>query len=190
MALVFFDSEQKQHTKNHDLPRQFIAVGGDKFYAVAVALIDQFKIPKTEHHEILKKILLKYFELYPKALTNQAYLSPSERMTMLIDNTPRTTELVSALAETLKQIAWDEIFSRASEYPEILEGLDPKTTKAQLRQSQLPLHPSALGALRSSLGINMTLCHMEPGKEVRSREMLDVDSRSHVYEDSLKRDLR
>ncbi len=189
MALIFFDSKQKLRTKKQDLPCNFVAVGGDKFHAVAVALIDQFKSSEAGEEQVLKKIIHKYFKLFPNALTNQAYLSASERMIMLI-NTSRMSELVSAMAETLKQIAWDEMYSKASQYPEIFQGLDPKTTKAQLRQSQAPMHPSALGALRSALGLNITLCHMEFGKEIRSREIMNVDSRQEVFEDTMKKSLK
>ncbi|MBA2648318.1 MAG: hypothetical protein H0U75_01760 [Legionella sp.] len=151
----------------------FIYVGGEQFHALAVALIDKLKKPTSQHNELIKRIVDSYLLNNPKALTIQAYVTPTERMTMLINST-RMTQLVEGMAFVLRQIALDEIFAHPTLYPEVFIDVDPNTPKSTLRQQDIPLHSKALGALATALGIELTLSYTEHGKELRKLEIYEL----------------
>ncbi|WP_298625163.1 hypothetical protein [uncultured Legionella sp.] len=167
----FFDrapaiNTSKQATSEHT----FIKVGGQQFRAVAVAFIDHFKSATRVNDASIKKILERFYTHFPKFISHQAYLTPMERMGILI-NSARKSEVVDCLAYVLHQITIDEVYAQPLKYREVFDGLDAKTEKMLLRQPGTELPASVLRALSQVLGVTITLSFTERGKDLRLREV-------------------
>ncbi|APF04647.1 TPA: hypothetical protein ACJ5DT_001415 [Legionella pneumophila] len=162
----FFKAENNSTQVQHS----FINVGGEQFHAAAVALIDYFKRSPRINDDTLKKILERFYFHFPKYIPSQPYLTPSERMSMLINGT-RKSEIVECFAYVLRQLAIDEIYAKPLNYRDIFSEFDRNTLKSFLRQPSTPLPTSALRALSHAIGINITLSVVENGKELRKREV-------------------
>ncbi|MCL9683070.1 hypothetical protein [Legionella maioricensis] len=155
----------------------FINVGGEQFHALAVALIDSIRNASRVNETTLKILLDRFFDYYPKFKAQLPYLTPAERMGMLI-NGPRKSEKVECMAFVLRQLVIDEIYAHPLDYREVFDGLDVTTSKGFLRESTTVLPPSVLGALARTLGITITLSITEHGKEIRKRDVF-TDSTVH-----------
>ncbi|CAM2739041.1 hypothetical protein [Legionella worsleiensis] len=142
---------------------------------MAVAYIDYFKHCSRASDQSLKKILERFYTYYPKFISNQAYLTPADRMTMLI-NSARKSEVVECLAYVFQQMAVDEVYAHPLEYREIFAGMDANESKAVLRQAGTVFPPSVLGALSHALGISIVLSVIENGKELRQRTLFSCNS--------------
>lgn len=165
----FFTSTPATQSKQV-APLNFINIGGEQFHALAVALIDDLKNTSRTNEVLLKKVLERFFAYYPKFKQQQAYLTPVERMGMLLSGA-RKSEIVECMAFVLRQIAVDEIYAHPLNYRETFDGLAATTSKEFLRQSTTVLPASVLRALTQSLGINITLSFTEHGKELRHRQI-------------------
>ncbi|MGL5741600.1 MAG: transposase [Legionella sp.] len=149
----------------------FIDVGSDQFHAAAVALIDALQSSAQRGNEVvLKKILERFYQHFPKYISNQPYLTLPERMGILL-NSSRKSELVECMAYVLRQLAVDELYTHPLKYREIFDGLSAETPKSYLRDPQVELPASALNALAHALGMDITLSFKELGKELRKREV-------------------
>ena len=155
----------------------FINIGGEQFHALAVTLIDNLKNTSRMNEEILKKILERFFAYYPKFKSQQAYLTPAERMSKLISG-PRTSEIVECMAFVLRQFAVDELYTHPLNYREAFDGLAASTPKDFLRQPTTVLPASVLNALAQSLGLTITLSFTEHDKELRMRTIYTDSSNS------------
>ncbi|MDP2363494.1 MAG: hypothetical protein Q8M94_06955, partial [Ignavibacteria bacterium] len=144
--------------------------GGEQFHALAVALIDSIRSAPRVNDATLKTLLERFFDYYPKFKAQLPYLTPTERMGMLI-NGPRKSEKVECMAFVLRQLVVDEIYANPLNYREAFDGLDATTPKGFLRKPSTVLPPSVLGALAQSLGITITLSFTEHGKEIRKRDV-------------------
>jgi hypothetical protein len=153
----------------------FINVGGELFHALAVALIDSIRNAPHVHETTLKTILDRFFDYYPKFKAQLPYLTPAERMGMLI-NGPRKSEKVECMAFVLRQLVVDEIYAHPLNYREAFDGLDATTSKGFLREPTTILPSSVLGALAQSLGLTITLSFTEHGKEIRKRDVFTDSS--------------
>lgn len=154
----------------------FIRVGGEQFHAVAVALIDccfaltdGFKHALRVNEITLKKILERFFSYYPKFASNQPYLTVSDRMGILLNNS-RKSEIVDCLAYVLRQLTIDEIYASCKDYPEVFAPLNAQTPQSYLRRPNTHLPTSALNALSQTLGITINVLVTELGKELPKRE--------------------
>ncbi|KTD44920.1 hypothetical protein [Legionella quateirensis] len=165
----FFDRAPAKHDKKQASSEDtFINVGGKQFQALAVAFIDYFKHSTRVNDYTLKKILERFYAHYPKFISNQAYLNPTDRMGILI-NSARKSEVVECLAYVLHQITIDEVYAHPLNYREAFDGLDVHTSKAFLRQPGTTVPSSVLRALSQALGITIVLFFTEHGKELRLR---------------------
>ncbi len=166
----FFNRAPAINSSKQSIPEHTHAtVGGQQFRAVAVAFIDHFKNASRVHDASLKRILERFYACFPKFISHQAYLTPSERMGILI-NSARKSEVVDCLAYVLHQITIDEVYAHPLKYREVFDGLDAETPKDFLRQQGSELPASALRALAQALGITIILSFTERGKELRLRE--------------------
>lgn len=148
----------------------FINIGGEQFHALAVALMDNLKTVHRVNETFLKIILERFLAYYPKFKSPQPYLTPTERMGMLL-NGPRKSEIVECLAFVLRQLVVDEIYAHPLNYREAFDGLDVTTAKDFLRNPSTGLPSSVLSALTRALGITIVLSFTEHGKELRRREI-------------------
>lgn len=172
----FFDrtpavNSNKQTTSGHT----FIKAGGQQFNALAIAFIDHFKSGSRFNESSIKKILEHFYAYYPKFISQQAYLTPMERMGILI-NSARKSEVVSCLAYVLQQITIDEVYANPLQYREAFDGLNAGESKAFLRQSGTELPASVLRALSQALGLTIVLSFTERGKELARREIYSVST--------------
>lgn len=164
----FFNKPQAQQEPKKASELNAIAIGGEQFHAVAVSFLDAFKRSTRVNENTLKKILERLFTYYPRFISDQPYLTPHDRLQMVINNT-RKNELVNCLAKVLRELAVDEICAHPTQYREVFESLDPKTPKSYLYEENTDLPPSALDALSRALGLNVHLFFVEHGKELRKR---------------------
>ncbi|KTD72358.1 hypothetical protein [Legionella tucsonensis] len=151
----------------------FINVGNEQFHAAAVALIDSLQSSNQRGNDAtLKKILERFYQHFPKYISNQPYLTLPERMGMLL-NSSRKSELVACMAYVLRQLTVDELYTHPLKYIEVFDGLSAETPKSYLRDPEVKLPPNALNALAHALGITVTLSFKELGKELRKREIYE-----------------
>ncbi|MDI1351185.1 MAG: hypothetical protein PSV35_00190 [bacterium] len=148
----------------------FINVGGEQFHAVAVALLDHFKSAARTPESALKKILDNFFIYFPSYKLNQAYLTPAERMNLLV-NSARRSEVVECMAYVLRQITADELLARPLLYRDVFIPFSPATSIDFFRHGSTDLSSSALAALACSLNLTIILSYKEPEKELRRREL-------------------
>ncbi|WP_241480564.1 hypothetical protein [Legionella norrlandica] len=168
----FFKTKTEDHKS--EIQHSFIGIGGEQFHALAVALVDYLNSSPRIKDVTLKKILERFYFHYPKYISNQPYITPSERMTMLIKG-ERKSEIVECFAYVLRQLTVDEIYANPLNYREAFNGLDRDTPKSFLRQPSIVLPVSALRALAQATGINITVSFVEHGKELRKREIYSDD---------------
>lgn len=169
----FFKTEN--NSSSSQIQHSFINVGGEQFHAAAVALIDYLKRSPRVNDDTLRKILERFYFHFPKYIPNQPYLTPSERMTMLINGT-RKSEIVECFAHVLRELTLDQIYANPLNHREVFNGLDRDTPKSFLRQMSTPLPASALRALSQAIGINITLSFVEHDKELRKCEVYSGDT--------------
>lgn len=151
----------------------FINIGNEQFHAVAVAFIDSLQSDSQRGNDaILKKILERFYQYFPKYISSQPYLTLTERMGILLTNS-RKSELVECMAYVLRQLTVDELYTHPLMYREIFHGLSGETPKSYLRDPEIKLPSSALNALAHALGITVTLSFKELGKELRKREIYE-----------------
>lgn len=173
MAGFFGNKAYIHHEPRPRAEYSFINVGNEQFHAVAVSLIDSLQNGAHRGNDAtLKKILERFYQHYPKYISNQPYLTIPERMGMLLHNS-RKSELVECMAYVLRQLTVDELYTHPLMYREVFDGLTAETPKSYLRNPEVKLPPSALNALAHSLGITVTLSFKEPGKELRKREIYE-----------------
>ena len=178
MAITGFFSKTPAKQK---VESNFISVGGEQFHAVAVALIDHFKSTARVNEASLKRILERFFAYYPKFISMQPYLTPADRMEILI-NSSRKSEIVECIAYVLRQLVVDEIYADPLNlnYREVFSGLSPETPQNYLRQPNTVLPAKALSTALQTLGLKITLSFIEHGKELRERVIFD-DQHSHFF---------
>lgn len=165
----FFNNASAKESKLE--AASYINVGGDPFYALATAFIDQFKNSARIPDETMKKILERFYVAYPKYISNQAYLTtPAERMNMLINNI-RTTELIDCLAQVLRHIAVTELLAHPLKYRDVFSCFSVEIPKEHLYHHNVQLPVSALRALSQALGITINLSFVEQEKVLRRKEV-------------------
>lgn len=172
----FFDRAPAIHNKKQPSSEfTYVNIGGKSFQALAVAFVDYFKSAPRIPDATLKRILERFYTHFPKFISHQAYLTPMERMGILI-NSARKSEVVDCLAYVLRQITIDEVYAYPLNYREAFDGLDESTSKEYLRQPNTALPSSVLRALSQALGITITLSYTENGKVLRLREVYSGSS--------------
>lgn len=150
---------------------KFIHVGGALFSAFATAFIDFFKGSSRVHDSVLKKILERFYTCFPKYMTHQPYLTPAERMSILLNN-PRKSEIVGCMAYVLRQLTIDELYAEPLKYKEAFDGCDENTSQNMMRQSDVSLPVNAVSkAISWLLNLPVTLYFVESGKELGHREV-------------------
>ena len=165
MASGFFSSNIHKSTA-------LLNLGGSQFQALAVVFIDQFKQHPAMYEPCIKSLITPIFDRYQDSFTAPSHASASEKLSRLID-TVRTSELVEALSQVLKKYALEEIRANPTLYPEVFEGLTADTQDDYVLQPTTILHQRALQALTNRLGLTIILSRLEPGKELRSREIYE-----------------
>lgn len=156
--------------KTTRIKSEFIDVGGDAFHALAVAFMDNLKRGAHLSDYAASTILQRFFTYFPDYKITQAYLSTTDRMRLLVNNT-RKSEIVECLAYVLRQLTVDAILANPLAYPETFSGLSKQTLQDYLRQIDTTLPYSALAAIAETLHINLILSFKEPGKELRKRQI-------------------
>jgi hypothetical protein len=176
MAHNFFERTQKLGLKQ-ELKTHCVDVGGEQFHASAVAFIDSFKQSTHAHAHVhapsLKKILERFYRHFPKysSIANSSFLTPFERMGMLINNA-RKTEIVECMAYVLRQIVIDEIYSSPLNYRDVFADLTQGISKNCLRQPTKSLPANIFGlALSQALAVTVTLSVIEHERELRKLEI-------------------
>jgi len=173
MGGFFSKTPVNQQPKQGD-EYSYISIGANQFTALAVTLIDALQSNQRVDEEFLKIILARFNQYYPKYIANQAYLTPYERIKLLI-NSSRKSEVAECLSYVLRQLALDEIFAHPLDYREVFDGLSPQTARNYLRNPDIKLPTSALRALSQALGLTITLSFKEPGKPLRKKETYRCD---------------
>lgn len=158
---------------------KFIQVGGDPFYALAVAFIDHFKSTGYVANAAVKKIYDHFNLLYPNYIAYHAVQTKSsERLKMLV-NSSRRSEVVGCMANVFKELIRDEIRDNLLNYRDILENMDSNTSLDHLLIKTNKYFNTILRrALDSALGITLVLSIFEPGKEIRKLEHYQTESSS------------
>lgn len=146
----------------------YIDVGGEPFHALATALVDCFKSSSRANEAAIKIILEQFYTFYPKYRISQPYLTPSERILMLVKNI-RASELIECLSNVLRHITVDELYANPLNYREVFEGLSADTSKDYFRQPTTKLPLSAFNALSKALDLTIHFSIIEPGKELRKK---------------------
>lgn len=162
--------DKKQARQYH-----FINVGTKPFHALAVAYIDLFQNSTRINEPGLKTLLARLYVDFPELKPNQAYLTPADRMRMLIDNS-RKSDMVERLAHVFRNLAVDELYKNPLDYRDVFDGLTADTSTEYLRKSDSPVPASVLRSLTRILGLNIILSYKEPGKELRMREVYTANS--------------
>ena len=171
MAVKSFFSQTPLSQVKEQVPEYtFIPVGGEQFHALSVALIDGFKSFPHANEAFLKKVLERFFAYYPKFIPTQQYLTPADRMGLLV-NSSRKSEIVECMAYVLRQLVVDEIYANPLNYRQAFDGLSSQTPKDYLRQMNTVLPANCLSALAKALGIKLSLSFTEHGKELRDRKI-------------------
>ena len=166
----FFKRPVTVAPKKPHVESSFVDVGGDPFRALAVAFIDNLKRGVRLSDSSLKNILERLFTYFPDYKINQAYLTPAERMGLLV-NSSRKSEVVHCLAYVLRQLTVDALLANPTAYPESFYGLSAQLSKDHLRQKDTPISRSALAALAAVLNIHLILSCKEVGKDLRMRQV-------------------
>lgn len=148
----------------------YLSLGGDQFYAVAVAFIDELKSSNQLTEAATKLILDRFFVLYPQHKAPQRYLTPKERLNLLV-NSPRKSEIIHCMADVLRQITMDELFINPLKYKEVFDEFKNDSLKSVFRHTSTPLHVNALKALSRSLDITLSLTFKEPEKELGKQQI-------------------
>ena len=162
--------------KNQGREYTYITVGGEPFHALAVAFIDNFKSGHRVDELVLRKILDRFFTFFPDYKTNQSYLSPIERTSLLL-NTSRKSELVECMAYVFRQLTVEELYTHPLDYKEAFVGLNNNTLKAYLRQPTTVLPGESLSAaFAKALNVTVSLSFKEQGKELRMRHIYANDT--------------
>jgi hypothetical protein len=172
----FFRQSPVVSVKKTSKKQRVIDVGGEPFHAVAVALMDQIKIVPRSNESALKKILERFYTCFPRYKPDQTYLTPAERMNMLINN-PRKSEIVECMAYVLRQLTVDELFAHSLVYRDVFDNLSADTPKRHLREPSTFLPISALAALARVLELTITLSFKETDKELGWQHVLNKDAR-------------
>lgn len=173
----FFDrAPALKERKTANASHTFINVGKEQFHVAAVALIDGVKHTPRVNDAVLKKILERFYSSFPKYIAHQAYLTPNERMSMLI-NSGRKSEVVACMAYVLRQLVVDEIYANPLKYRDAFDDLNKDTSKGFLRQSDSLLFASVFArALSQVLNATLSLSFVEHGKELRQHVTYGNDS--------------
>lgn len=172
----FFNSTRALELKQKS-SSVYIHVGGDQFHALAAALMDVFKSFSRTSDGFAKKILGQLCFYFPKYMNSQPYLTPSERLNLLLKNC-RTTELMDSLAYVLRQMAVDEMEANPLNYRDVYAGFQDETPKNHLREPSTKLPRSCLHALADALGIMIHLSIVEQGKELGQKRVYSTDLHS------------
>lgn len=148
---------------------EYINVGGEQFHAAAVALIDYLHSDLPASDATLKKILGSFYHYFPQYISNDAYLTPKERMGRLLSNS-RKSELVECMAYVVRQLTVDELYADYLNlaYRDVFAPLSADTPKSHLRDMETPLPPCALNALEQSLQIPIALSWVQSDKVLRN----------------------
>lgn len=144
-----------------------INVGGDQFQALAVAFMDYFKRSSRLNDETLKKILERFYFHFPKYISDQPYLTPTERMNMLV-NSQRKSEVVKCMAIVLRGLVVDQIIADPIKYKKVFEGLPRITVLSSLYEPSLILPAKALKIFTKITGIRLTLSFVEIDRDLRA----------------------
>lgn len=178
----FFNRTSAVQNGNQVPALSFINIGGEQFHALAVSLIDDLKNTSRPDEKLLKKLLDRFFINYPKFKQQQAYLTPAERMGMLL-NSVRISDLVECLAVVLRQLVADEIEQNFLDlkYREVFDGLEATTPKDFLRLPTTEISPRALGHSIEALGMNISIFVTEHDKGLRERQrFINTDNSSNA----------
>lgn len=167
-----------------DQDYSIIDVGNDPFFALAVAVIDLMQHSSKINDLTLKKILAPLYAHYPKYRVDQAYLTPAERMTMLIGNA-RKSDLVECFAYVLRQLLVDEFYANPLDYRDVFHGLSRETSQSYLRQTSTAIPLQALRGIANVLDIKLILSITKPEKELRRREIYTSGTLTHKPEVTL-----
>lgn len=167
--MAFFNKSSEKSESTQGV--QFIYVGNESFRAIAVALMDALKHGARLNDASSKKIVDGFSLYYPKLLPVGAYLTPSERLNMLINNHARKSEIVDSIAYIVRQLAVDALLADPILYQDAFEGFTATTPVSHLRQTSTSLPIGALIALtEKSLGLTLNILQTAHGKEVRLLE--------------------
>ena len=161
---------EKTAAKKSRFKSNFIDVGGDPFYALAVAAVDNLKNGAFLTDVSLKKILERFFTYFPNYKINQSHLIPVEQMRLLVKS-PRKAEIITCLAYVFRQLTLDTIFASPLGYTEVFRGLNNTLRKDQLREMNRRLPACALGALAEAINITLILLLREPKKELWKQQV-------------------
>lgn len=171
----FFRSEGAIEKKKTGAEKIVIDVGGEPFHALAVAFIDSFKNGAVLPETVLKNVLGEFFACYPDYRVNQVYVTPLERMRLLI-NSSRKSELVDCFAFVLWRITKkDELLVNPVASKSAFQGLDEDMLQADLKPSAAML-PAAARALK----LQLSLSFKEPQHELRAREIYNEEASFNV----------
>ncbi|MDR3442565.1 MAG: hypothetical protein P4L65_06060 [Legionella sp.] len=179
MATGFFSNRAlpKQVQGKQGAVYDLIDAGGELFHATAVALIDYMSLTPRVNDVTLKKILERFYQYFPRYISNQSYLRLADRMQMLCTNSHKS-KVVECMAYVLLQLTIDELLADPLEYREIFDGLSTETPKGYLRDPKTVLPAIALAALAKTLDLTIALTYKELDKELGKRVLYMGASKS------------
>lgn len=148
-----------------------IDTGGGQFQAAAVALIDYLNSGGVVDDKVLKKILDRFSQDFPQYINKEHLSTPKDYMSRLLA-TKRKSELVECMADVLRFLARDELFTHPLDlnYRKIFAQFDADTLKSHLRNPKVEFDEHIFKALEKALGLAITLSFKEPDKELGRQE--------------------
>ena len=136
--------------------RVFVDVGGNGdcgFRAIAAGLLDYFLMHPRMNGELLNKVLSSHFSYFPTHRTTMPGLvKASERMERLIKQV-RMTELLPAMAYTLRQLAVTELCENPALYRGAFIDRHETTTPEEMRKPTTWIDESSIAALARALAM-------------------------------------
>ena len=172
----FFDRTPPSLAKHSPGPNP-IEIGGYQFQALAIAMMDNLKESTKAQEPLVKAVLAHFFYYYPHTKPSQSYLTPAERMQLILGSAKKS-EMVACMAYVLRQIALDELWAKPLLYREAFNDIEPSMTKGELAEARQNLSPLVLKALANALNIDIILSIVEPQKELPLRISYKTSSES------------
>lgn len=146
----------------------FVDVGGNGdcgFRAIAAGILDV----EGQGIRSLETILSRHFSYFPGHQAKvSAAQTPGEQLRMLSSRV-RLSELLPAMAYTLRQLAVDELCNNPDKYRGAFVSSHEGTTPEKMRQRGTWIDESSIAALATCLGIPVIILVMERKKELPLR---------------------
>ena len=146
----------------------FVDVGGNGdcgFRAIAAGILDV----EGQGIRLLKQILSRHFNYFPGHQAKVSLTQTPEEQLRVLSSRIRLSELLPAMAYTLRQLAVDELCKNPDKYRGAFVSLHEGTTPEKMRQRGTWIDESSIAALARCIGIPVIVLVMERKQELPLR---------------------